>query len=62
VLDTDIEVNENLAIPGVFNPALIAGGYPVERITINNADCRNLENADPDVSPPRRVLPNTVDG
>jgi len=41
VLDTDIEVNENLAIPGVFNPCINCG-YPVERITINNADCRNL--------------------
>ena len=51
VLDTDIEVNENLAIPASLNPALIAGGLALLNVVPAITQiAETFENTDPDVS------------
>ena len=51
VLDTDIEVNENLAIPASLNPGLIAGGLALLNVVPAITQiAETFENTDPDVS------------
>jgi hypothetical protein len=51
VLDSNIEVNENLVIPATLNPALIAGGLALLNVAPAITQiAETFENADPDVS------------
>lgn len=51
VLDSNIEVNENLAIPAALNPGLIAGGLALLNVVPAITQiAETFENADPDVS------------